>query len=179
MRDVVPGANDNLCGVATVLGVAATLAERPVAGLRVVLLSTGSEESFLEGMSAFARRHADEFADADWLVIEMVGSSGLIVPEGEGFLFERGYDPDLRALLIRAAADCAIDVDTDVGVAFTSDAHILLRRGHRAALLGSYDHVRMPVAYHTPDDTPDRLDYDAVADAVRLLDTTVRLMAQR
>ena len=56
-RRVVPGANDNLTGVATLLGVAHALQERPIAGLRVLLVSTGSEESFMEGMQAFARRH--------------------------------------------------------------------------------------------------------------------------
>jgi hypothetical protein len=56
-RSTVPGANDNLTGVATLIGLARRLQERPVAGARVLLLSTGSEESFMEGMQAFARRH--------------------------------------------------------------------------------------------------------------------------
>jgi hypothetical protein len=41
-RSTVPGANDNLTGVATLLAVARVLRERPVQGLRVLLLSTGS-----------------------------------------------------------------------------------------------------------------------------------------
>ncbi|MCW3040991.1 MAG: hypothetical protein JWM31_2896, partial [Solirubrobacterales bacterium] len=47
-RSTVSGANDNLTGVATLLGVARSLKEQPVEGLRVILLSTGSEESFME-----------------------------------------------------------------------------------------------------------------------------------
>ncbi len=57
-RAVVPGANDNLTGVAVLLSLARALREDgPPEGLRVILLSTGSEESFMEGMQAFGRRH--------------------------------------------------------------------------------------------------------------------------
>ncbi len=48
--EVVPGANDNLSAVAVLVALARSLAERPTPGVRVLLLSTGSEESFMEGM---------------------------------------------------------------------------------------------------------------------------------
>jgi Zn-dependent M28 family amino/carboxypeptidase len=60
LRPVVPGANDNLSAVAAMLAVARRLAEEPVHGVRVLLVSTGSEESFEEGMSAFIARHEHE-----------------------------------------------------------------------------------------------------------------------
>src|SRR5207253_3132724 len=41
-RSAVPGGNDNLSGVAALLGVARALRDDPVQGVRVVLLSTGS-----------------------------------------------------------------------------------------------------------------------------------------
>ncbi len=56
-RPVVPGANDNLSAVAALVALAHRLREDPPEGVRVILLSTGSEESFMEGMQAFARRH--------------------------------------------------------------------------------------------------------------------------
>src|SRR5437764_8822348 len=59
-RSTVPGANDNLAAVGILLGVAASLRDRPIEGVRVLLLSTGSEESFSEGMQAFGDRHFDE-----------------------------------------------------------------------------------------------------------------------
>ncbi len=54
---VVPGANDNLSAVAVVVALAHSLREKPPNGVRVLLLSTGSEESFMEGMQGFAKRH--------------------------------------------------------------------------------------------------------------------------
>src|ERR671931_171178 len=57
LRAVVPGANDNLSAVGVLLALAAELGERPVEGVRVLLVSTGAEESFMEGMQGFMRRH--------------------------------------------------------------------------------------------------------------------------
>ena len=62
VRGVVPGANDNLSGVAVLLSLARWLREEPPAETRVILLSAGAEESFMEGMQAFGRRH---FGDLD------------------------------------------------------------------------------------------------------------------
>ena len=57
---VVPGANDNLSSVGVLVALAHELSERPPEGVRVILLSTGSEEGFMEGMQAFGRRHFGE-----------------------------------------------------------------------------------------------------------------------
>ena len=65
-RTVVPGANDNLTAVAVLLELARLLRERPVEGVRVLLVSTGSEESFMEGMRGWVRRHGPALdRDAD------------------------------------------------------------------------------------------------------------------
>ena len=58
-RTVVPGANDNLTAVAVILELARHAAARSRSrGVRVLLVSTGSEESFMEGMRGWVRRHA-------------------------------------------------------------------------------------------------------------------------
>ena len=59
-QPVVPGANDNLTGVAVLLEVARHLGGDAPDGLRIVLLSTGSEEANQDGMLAFAKRHFGE-----------------------------------------------------------------------------------------------------------------------
>ena len=100
-RDAVPGANDNLTGVATMIGLATELAERPVEGLRVLLVSTGSEEGFMEGMQAFARRHfASLPPDRTHVVcVDTVGSPHLTLIEGEGMLRMRDYPDDFKQLV--------------------------------------------------------------------------------
>lgn len=181
VRPVVPGANDNASAVAAVIGLARKLSERPVRGVRVILLSTGSEESLEEGMWAFVRRHEHELprGRTRYLVVEMVGSPRLVVPEGEGFVYEHPYDDALKDLLSAAASDAGIEAIRGNGVAFSSDASVPINRGEPVAVLGSYDHLRLPVAYHWPDDTPDKLDYGAIADAVTVLDGAVRKLAEQ
>src|SRR5438270_7510593 len=75
LREVVPGANDNLSAVAVLLAVAKALKERPLEGARVIFVSTGSEESFSEGMQAFGRRHFPELAPdtTEFLCLECLG----------------------------------------------------------------------------------------------------------
>ena len=87
-QPVVPGANDNLTGVAVLLEVARRLEGRAPAGLRVVLLSAGSEESNQDGMLAYARRHFSELPPerTTFLCLDTVGSPELLLIEGEGFL---------------------------------------------------------------------------------------------
>jgi hypothetical protein len=73
--EVVPGANDNLSAVAALLAVADELERNPLPGLRVLLISTGSEESFSEGMQAFGRRHFSELdpEQTEFLCLECLG----------------------------------------------------------------------------------------------------------
>jgi acetylornithine deacetylase/succinyl-diaminopimelate desuccinylase-like protein len=57
VRKSVPGANDNGASVVALLALARRYAAEPPPGVRLILLSTGSEESFSEGMKAFGERH--------------------------------------------------------------------------------------------------------------------------
>jgi acetylornithine deacetylase/succinyl-diaminopimelate desuccinylase-like protein len=87
-RKVVPGANDNGTAVVSLLALAKRLAEQPAPGVRVILLSAGSEESFSEGIKAFGERHFEELPREStfFLVLESTGSPHLLVLRGEGFL---------------------------------------------------------------------------------------------
>ena len=102
--EVVPGANDNLSAVGVLVALAHELAEQPPAGVRVILLSTGSEESFMEGMQAFGRRHFGELPreTTEFVCLECVGSPQLCVVEAEGMLRMRYYPESSREALARA-----------------------------------------------------------------------------
>jgi aryl-alcohol dehydrogenase-like predicted oxidoreductase len=88
LRPTVPGADDNLSGVAGLLCAARALAADPPQDRRVLLLSTGAAESFLEGMIRFGERHFARLpARQTWLLcLESVGSPALFTLDGEGFL---------------------------------------------------------------------------------------------
>ena len=180
LRPVVPGANDNLSAVAAMLAVARRLAEDPVAGLRILFVSTGSEESFEEGMSAFVARHEHELdrEATDILVLDTVGSPRLIMMEGEGMIVKRGYDDALKDTVEAAARDIGVPLIREHWLSFGSDALIGLRRGYRTALIASFDEHKLPTNYHQPTDTADRVDYATVEAAARVTEATARRLAR-
>ena len=181
LRGVVPGANDNLSGVAAMLGAARSLAERPVEGIRVLLVSNGAEESFEEGMAGFVRTHEHELPhDRTWFVVlDTVGSPQLVLVEGEGMLTMSAYDAELKDVIEAAGRDAGADLLRRHWNAFGSDALIGLRTGYRSALLASFDEAKLPSNYHSPTDVPENVDFDRVADAAAVVDATVRRLAQR
>lgn len=168
---VVPGANDNLSAVAVLLDVADRLAAEPVEGVRVLLLSTGSEESFMEGMRGFVRRHraALDPEHTRIVVLECVGSPHLLLMEGEGMVAIREHDEGLRGEL-QAAADAA-GVPLWRGLrlgAGATDALPALRAGYRAACLAGCNDLKAPSNYHWASDVPENLDWSTIAGAGRV-----------
>ena len=109
-RTVVPGANDNGTAVVTLLALARRLLEEPPQGIRVILLSVGSEESFSEGMKAFGERHFASLPREStfFLCLESLGSPHLLVLRGEGFLKMREYPARSLALMDGLAEELGI-----------------------------------------------------------------------
>ena len=158
-RPVVPGANDNLSAVAVIVALAQALRERPPQGVRVILLSTGSEESFMEGMQAFGRRHFGALprATTEFVCLECVGSPQLCVVEGEGMLRMRLYDERSREELAAAGAAAGVELRRGLRTVAATDGLIALRAGYRTCTLGGVDETKFPSNYHWPSDTPDNL----------------------
>lgn len=180
LRGAVPGANDNLTGVAVLASLARSLSHEPLpAGLRVILLSTGSEESFMEGMQAFARRHFGSLPAQDTHVIcvDTVGSPRLVALEGEGMVWMNEYPKDFLALVREEATRLGIELVPNLRLRNATDGLVALRRGYSTAVLGSVDSFKIPTNYHWPTDTPENVDYGTVADCARLCDAVVRRLA--
>jgi len=175
-RSVVPGANDNLSAVGVVIALAARLRERPLDGLRVLLVSTGSEESFSEGMQAFGRRHFHELDPerTEVLCLECLGGPILIVLEGEGMLRMRDYPHSMREALARAASEAGVAIKRGIRTVAATDAVIALRAGYPTVTLASIDHTKLPLNYHWPSDTPDGLHWRTIDDAIEVCDRFLR-----
>jgi hypothetical protein len=173
---VVPGANDNLSAVAVLLALARSLAEQLPTGVRVLLLSTGSEESFMEGMQGFMRRHRATLdpARTTVLCLECVGSPTLTLVEAEGMLRMRYYSEAARERLARAAEAVGVELVRGLRTVAATDALIALRRGYRAVTLASIDANKFPSNYHWPTDTPENLDWSTIWHAFAVADRFVR-----
>jgi hypothetical protein len=175
---VVPGANDNLTGVAVLLELAARL--RELRGLRVLLVSTGAEEANQEGMLAFGRRHFGSLAreQTTFLCLDTVGSPTLVLIEGEGFLRMRPYPDVTRELVAEAARERGVPLRRGLWFTFATDGLVPLRAGYPAASVGSVNEYMLPSNYHWPTDTPERVDHDSVAGAVELAAATAERLAK-
>ena len=100
LSDVVPGANDNASGVATVLSLAEELGANPPANLDVWVLLTGAEECLQEGMRSFVRAHRGELdRETTYFVnVDTVGRGDVRFETGAGWVVS--YQLDRR--LVRA-----------------------------------------------------------------------------
>jgi hypothetical protein len=179
-RQVVPGANDNLTAVAALVAVARALQERPVSGVRVILLSTGSEESFMEGMQGFGRRHFRDLPreTTDFVCLECVGSPQLCVVEGEGMLVVDDYPEEARDALARAGETAGVPLRRGLRLVVASDALIALRAGYRSSLLGGVDDTKFPSNYHWPSDVPENLTWESIERAAAVSEAYVRNAAR-
>ncbi len=173
---VVPGANDNLSAVAVLLALGRALAERPQPGVRVLLLSTGSEESFMEGMQGFVRRHRASLDPActTVLCLECVGSPTLTLVEAEGMLRMRPYSDAARERLAQAAAAVGVELVRGLRTVAATDALVALRRGYDAVTLASIDASKFPANYHWPSDTPENLDWGTIEQALAVAERFIR-----
>jgi Peptidase family M28 len=182
LRGVVPGANDNLSSVGVLVALAEALRERQVSGVRVLLVSTGSEESFMEGMQGFRRRHFPRLPreNTEFVCLECVGSHELVVVEGEGMLRMRDYPAAFREALATAGAEAGVPVRRGLRTIAATDGLIALRAGYPTATLGGIDpHTMFPSNYHWPTDTPENVHWESVEGAVAVCEALLRARAGR
>src|SRR5947209_5533039 len=160
-NDPVPGANDNLSGVAALVALAELTHPD---GVRLMLVSCGSEESLQEGMRGFVARHRDELAPGrTWFLnLETVGSPRLVMLEGEGPIWMEDYhDPSFRDLVAGAGA-----LERGFRARASTDSVIASRAGYPTATLTSLTEWGTLANYHLPTDIPENVDYATVARAV-------------
>jgi Peptidase family M28 len=176
VRSAVPGANDNLSAVGALAAIAAKLRDQPVTGVRVILVSTGSEESFSEGMQGFGHRHFDELPreQTEMVCLECLGGPTLIVIEGEGMLRMRDYPTHMREALARAANALGIPLVRGLRTTAATDAIIPLRAGYSVATLASIDETKLPMNYHWPSDRPEALHWGTIEQAIAVCDQFLR-----
>jgi hypothetical protein len=174
-RETVTGANDNATGVAVLIAMARGLAERPTESVRVMLVST-SEEALCEGMQAFARRHFAELPHEStfFLSVDTVGSPHLLVLRGEGMIRMREYPARSLAVIDEIAEELGIPLFPNLRLRNATDGIFPLAAGYECASLCSCTELKQPANYHWPTDTPENVDYETVADAVRVTEALVR-----
>jgi hypothetical protein len=180
-RETVPGANDNVTGVIALLEVARALVEQPTSDVRVMLLSTGSEESILEGVQMFARRHFPTLpTDSTFVLnVDTIGSPHLTAIRGEGMLKMYDYPQAALDVVDGTAAELDVFLLPNLRLRNATDGLYALKAGYPSATLGSVTEYKAPANYHWPSDTAENVNYETMADGVRLCEAIVRRLDTR
>jgi hypothetical protein len=181
LRDAVPGANDNGTSVVALLALAERLLAEPPGSVRVVLLSTGSEESFSEGMKAFGERHFPDLPREStfFLCLEGLGSPHLLVLRGEGFLKMYEYPRRSLALMDGLAEELDIWLYPNLRLRNGTDGLESLAAGYETAVLAACNDLKQPSFYHWPNDVSENVDFDTVSEAIKLSEATIRRLNER
>ena len=181
LRDVVPGANDNGTAVVALLALAEQLLAEPTTSTRAILLSVGSEESFSEGIKAFGERHFASLPREStfFLCLETLGSPHLLVLRGEGFLRMREYPQRALGLMDGLAEELDIQLFPNLRLRNGTDGLEPLAAGYETAVLASCTDLKQPANYHWWHDLAENVDFDTVADGIRLSEAAIRRLDER
>jgi hypothetical protein len=179
---VVPGANDNASGVATVLALAEELDREPPRNLDVWVLLTGGEECLQEGMRAYLRAHRRELdrERTAFVCLDTVGNGRVRFESSAGWIVS--FDLDRRLVELCAAI---ADSDERFGAAplrhgVAGDSIQPRLRRFPALGITCLDEDGYAPHYHLPTDTPEAVDpraldraHDFTLQLVRMLDRDV------
>jgi hypothetical protein len=149
---VVPGANDNASGVAGVLELVGRLARNRPAGLEVLVLVCGCEESGMGGMAAWVRENSSSLDPERTLVLglDTIGSGEPVVLEAEGGVWPVRYREEDVARAERAGLRrWRLGAWTDPALAALAGLPALSILSVRE---GGFPN------YHLPTDTPENVD---------------------
>ncbi|MGN6662774.1 MAG: M28 family peptidase [Solirubrobacterales bacterium] len=180
LRPVVPGANDNGASCVALLALARRFASKPPEGIRVVLLSTGSEESFSEGMKAFGERHFPELPREStvFLCLEALGSEHLLVLRGEGFLKMNEYSPRALAFMDGLAEEMGIRLFPNLRIHNGTDGLEPLAAGYETAVLCSCNDLKQAGHYHWPTDVAENIDFSTLERAIDVCEEATRQLGR-
>lgn len=176
-----PGANANASGVAALTEVVRRLDAEPPAELAVDALLCGGGETTMEGMRAFLRAHRRELdRDRTWFIsLASVGRGDPRYALSQGLAVSLPLEGELIALCqaieiadggerLRPAAVR----DGAISAALVARAH-----GYPAIAVTSREGKEpMPLLHHTPEDTPERVDPQAIDRAASFTVELVRLL---
>src|SRR3954454_25388234 len=172
----VPGANDNLTGVAALVELARRLRDEPVEGLRVMLVSAGSEESLQEGIRAFGRRHFPSLPrERPWFLnLDQLASPDLVPLEGEGSLRMHDYDREFTDFVCSCAEEVGPPLRRGSYAWTSTDGCVPNLAGYPTATLVSLTPWTMLANYHWPTDVPGNVDFESVAHATDVAERVIR-----
>jgi len=168
-NDAVPGASDNATGVAGVLALVERLAADPPAGVEVIALLPGCEESGMGGMRAWLDERGAGLDPGTTLVLglDTLGAGEPAVVREEGPFRPERYRRDDVERADRGAERAGLGRPRRLRLGAWTDPILAVHAGLPTVSLVSVRENAF-TNYHLPTDTPDRVDWGSVDACVRL-----------
>lgn len=168
-----PGAVDNASGVGVLLALSEAYAQHPPHRLRLGFLFTGAEETGLHGARSFAEQQRENANNMKVLCLDMVGAGDTMrYVNRDGMLFPYRTDEYLNRLICQAHPTARPLWYTHK----SSDVAAFLWAGIPAASLEISGSARAEQAYHTVNDTIDKVDQSALEMTVQTVTDVIRQM---
>lgn len=184
-NEVVPGANDDLSGVASLVVLAHRLAKDKPEDVELVFVASGAEEASLGGADALAKDMCGVWKKEETVIVvlDTLCSGELRFIETEGEVSALPVPPWLCRLVesVAASDERFASVRGFVPPLGGTDAAAFLAHGWDAVGLTCIDPALGSAGnYHQPSDTPDHLDLDEVLCATDFAEILARrLMVRR
>ena len=185
LRDeIVPGAMDDLSGVAALPILARRLAKRKRKDVEIVFAVTGCEEASLGGADALARDMEGQWDKEKTVLIGLDGicNGDLTFLELEGEVVQTPV-PDWLANTVRGVAASEARFREVEGFEVPvggSDMAAFLAHGWQAVCLACVDPViGAPRHYHQPGDSPENMDVEKVIFSIDFCEKLVRAIVRR
>jgi hypothetical protein len=180
LSDTVPGAYDNASGVAAIISAAERLGADPPPNLDLWVVLPGSEESMCEGMRAFVRadRKRHDPARTYLINVDSVSQGELNYEVSEGAVVSLPLDPELVELAeaLAAGGEGGELAAKPLRYSLLDDALPARNAGIHAITIRATEGGSPAPWYHTPEDTPERIDEQALARATEFVVALARLL---
>jgi Peptidase family M28 len=179
LSGVVPGANDNASGVATVLRLAQRFGgANLLRHFELMVVFPGAEEGFPLGMRAWLRRHKKELDPGStvFLNIDTVGHGTVRWQTKSGFIFPLAFHPTLIELCQELGEEHHA---RGVIARVTGDAYSARSAGFPAISIGCLNAMDYVPTYHQHSDTVENVDVDALDRAFHFCSDLIELIDER
>ncbi len=173
---VVPGAMDDLTGIAVLNGLARYLADARSEGAfypaktEVVLLALSSEEAGLRGAKRYARAHAAEMKSLPtWgIFLDGIYDEQYLMVNRKEISMGTKMDPFLVSMAAEVAKEHDWPLKVGVLPVGATDASAFVQEGIRSLSLGCVDTSKLPPHYHTRLDTIEYVRPESLAVSLQL-----------
>ena len=171
------GANNNASGTAVLLGLAERLQQRPLRATDVILLATGSKETWLHGMQHFIREMDLDKHRTAFITVSSVGAGELRYTRGEGLLHVYRSAKSLVKVARQLAPEYGAREYLYQGI--PTDALVPLTRGYYTLGIMATAEDGLPKHWNRLTDTVPEIDFDALARAEDYVDAILRSLDQK